>query len=132
MDLEKNIPKKTSSPVPSVDLTGKWKNQLDAVMTLLMDTDGKLKGNYRTAVGRSSDIEEFELIGIVTGDLVTFIVNFGKYGSLTSWVGQVIEDNGKETIKTIWHLTRNVEDSEEEDEIGGSVLTGRENFERTT
>ena len=132
MDLENNISSTPiSAPSPSVDLTGKWKNQLNSEMTLIMDGNGKLTGKYATAVGRPSGSEEFELMGVVTGDLVSFIVNFGKYGSLTAWAGQVIEDNGKETIRTLWHLSENVKESEESNKVWGSIRAGYGLFTRT-
>ncbi|GAB5566167.1 MAG: avidin/streptavidin family protein [Winogradskyella sp.] len=131
MEFEKNIGKSIISSNPKVDLTGVWENQLDSEMTLIMESSGSLSGKYKTAVGKPSDSEEFDLIGVVTGDLVAFIVNFGKYGSLTSWTGQVVENSGKQVIQTLWHLSKNIKDENEEDEIWGSLLTGAGNFTRT-
>jgi len=67
----------------------------------------------------------------VNGDLVSFVVNWGtKFDSLTAWVGQLTVDNGVETIRTLWHLTQNVEDDKEPTGLWHSILAGADNFTR--
>ena len=50
-------------------------------------TGGKVTGKYRTGVGAPGPTEEFDLVGFASSDQIAFTVNFGKYGSLASWVG---------------------------------------------
>ncbi len=122
-----SISKTDSTSCPNFE--GTWKNQLSSDMTLTV-VDGKVTGKYRTGVGAPTPAEEFELVGFTTCDQISFTVNFGKYGSLTSWVGQHTTDGGKEVIKTMWLLSENVPDSEEPKKLWGSVLTGADNFVR--
>ena len=101
-------------------------------MELTVDADGDLMGIYRTGVGRPDPAEEFDLKGFVSGDLLVFCVNFGRYGSLTSWAGQHTRDeNGNEVIYTLWHLARNVRDDDEPDELWAGILAGANEYRRT-
>jgi hypothetical protein len=120
-----------SSPIPSVDFTGSWKNQLNSTMQIEALTSGRIRGKYITAVGEHDDLEEFELTGIATGDLLSFIVDFGKYGSLTAWTGQLTVEQGEEKIATLWHLAKNFNDKDEPDHLWSAIWTGADNFYRT-
>jgi hypothetical protein len=115
---------------PSVNFDGTWKNELKSDMTIQV-TAGKVTGKYRTGVGDPTPAEEFDLVGFAAGDQISFTVNFSKYGSLTSWVGQhTIDKNGIEVIMTMWLLSKNVADPDEPTKLWGSVLTGYDNFVR--
>lgn len=119
-----------TEPRPQVDFNGSWKNELGSSMSLTVDADGSVTGQYRTAVGAPGNEEEFPLLGFASGDLLSFTVNFGKYGSLTSWVGQHTDASGIETIRTLWHLAREVANAEEPEKLWGAVLAGADNFTR--
>jgi hypothetical protein len=118
------------APVPSVNFNGKWHNELHSEMTLTVDAQGNVSGKYRTGVGTPGSTEEFELVGFASGDLLSFTVNFGSYGSLTSWAGQHTTEGGTEVIKTLWLLARNVKDPDEPANLWGAALTGYDNFQR--
>lgn len=118
------------APAPSVNFNGKWRNELDSEMNLIVDARGNVSGKFKTGVGAPSPAEVFDLVGFASGDLLSFTVNFGKYGSLTSWVGQHTIENGTDVIKTLWLLSRNIEDQEEPANLWGAVLTGYDNFQR--
>ncbi len=120
----------TSAPTPSVNFNGKWRNDLKSEMDLTVDGAGAVAGVYRTGVGSPGATEEFFLAGFASGDLLSFSVNFGKYGSLTSWSGQHTTEGGAERIKTMWLLARNVADADEPKEMWGAVLTGADVFRR--
>lgn len=111
---------------------GTWYNQYPSQMTLKVDpTTGNVSGVYQTEVGAPNPGEKFSLVGFVSGDLLAFSVNFGKYGSLTSWAGQLTENKqGKEQIDTFWHLVKNVEDADEPKKMWAAVLTGADTFLR--
>jgi len=118
------------APAPTIDFNGTWRNELHSEMNLIVDATGNVTGKYKTGVGTPAPSEEFVLVGFASGDLLSFIVNFGKYGSLTSWSGQHTEENGKEVIKTMWLLARNVTDQDEPKNLWGAILTGHDNFQR--
>ncbi|MEJ8474433.1 avidin/streptavidin family protein [Roseibium algae] len=118
------------SPPASVDFNGTWENGLGSEMDLVVNVN-LLSGEYRTNVGLPAPSEEFDLTGFVTGDLITFTVNFGRYGSLTTWAGQQTETStGQVEIKTLWYLTKNVPDSREPNELWSSILAGAGTFTR--
>ena len=116
---------------PNVKVTGKWTNRLGSTMTLQV-RKGKLSGTYRTAVGAPGVFEEFPLTGFVSGDLISFTVNWQNYGCVTAWVGQHTTDVNKdnERIETMWHLAMNVAEEMEEKSMWGAFLTGQNIFVR--
>jgi hypothetical protein len=119
------------TPKPAVNFNGVWVNELGSKMDLSVAAEGKVTGIYQTAVGAPGKWEEFELVGFASGDLISFTVNFGKYGSLTSWCGQHTGDpQGGALIKTMWILAENVPDPQEPKNLWGAVLTGSNNFTR--
>jgi hypothetical protein len=118
------------APAPSIDFNGKWRNELKSEMNLTVDAQGNVSGKFKTGVGEPSPTEEFDLVGFASGDLLSFTVNFGSYGSLTSWAGQHTIEDGIEVIKTLWLLARNVKDEDESANLWGAVLVGYDNFQR--
>jgi hypothetical protein len=122
-------PAAAPAAVPQVDFNGKWNNQHGSEMTLHVQ-QGRVSGKYRTGVGAPGPTEEFDLAGFCSGDLIAFTVNFGKYGSLTAWVGQVAGEPPDERIQTLWHLAKNVEDPNEPKQLWAGVLTGADIFAR--
>ncbi len=73
-----------------------------------------VKGTYKSQSGTSG--KDFKLIGWVNSakpipkesnaQVINFSVQWGKYGSITSWTGYCSNKNNKPTIKTIWNLVR--------------------------
>jgi len=117
--------------VPSVvNFSGKWRNQLGSEMELATDVSGRVTGRYRTNVGSPQPAEEFDLTGFVTGDLIVFCVNFGKYGSATSWAGQHTREAGGERLHTLWHLAQNIPDVNEPTGLWRGILAGADTFFR--
>lgn len=121
---------KTAAAAPSVNFNGVWRNELHSEMRLTMDAQGGVTGKYKTGVGTPGPVEEFELVGFASGDLLSFTVNFGAYGSLASWAGQHTVENGIEVIKTLWLMARDVQDPDEPSDLWGAMLTGANNFRR--
>lgn len=118
------------SPPPSVDFAGTWRNDLGSEMELSV-AGSDLSGVYRTNVGKPEPTEEFALVGFVTGDVITFTANFGKYGSLSAWAGQHTEpEPGRSAIKALWHLARRVGDASEPQELWSAVVAGANTFSR--
>ena len=112
-----------SAPTPP-NFNGVWENRLDSEMELTVDTDG-------TGVGAPTPTQEFDLKGFVSNDLIVFCVNFGEFGSLTSWAGQHTRDeNQNEVIYTLWHLAKNIPDNEEEENLWAGILAGANEYRR--
>lgn len=109
--------------------SGQWINDRNSAVHFV-DNDGLLSGYYQTALGQPDKSKKFPLIGFTEGDQITFTVNFKGYGSLTSWTGQLTEDESGPYIRTLWNLTRNVEDALEDDELWKSITSGASDFRR--
>ena len=84
---------------------GTWYNEHGSKMTLEIASDGQVIGTFESAVGLAAPGERFPVTGFATGDLVAFTVNFGRYLSLTTWVGyRAVEDDGEEVLRTTWQM----------------------------
>lgn len=95
-----------SSLVVAEDRTQNYRNQAGSAMTLQISDKGEITGSYRTALGCGVGVDR-PLIGWENGKAITFTVDFGECGSLTSWVGHIQEGGD---IVTIWTLARGNED----------------------
>ena len=116
----------------SVDFTGAWNNDMGSQAIFNVE-NGEVRGTYNTNVGEPDKGQSFPLVGLVEGDQITFTVNFKGYGSMTAWTGQLTEnENGEPYIRTLWHLTKDIEDASEKEDIWGSVRTGASQFTRAT
>ena len=109
------------------NLSGEWANERGSSVTFV-ENNGLLSGYYNTQLGNPDPASRFPLTGFIEGDQVTFTVNFKGYGSLTSWTGQISQDADGPFIRTLWHLTRDVPDAEEDDDLWSSIIAGSANF----
>lgn len=117
-------------PVQAEDVfDGTWINDRGSVV-VLDQTGERLSGHYQTALGQPNKSATFPLTGWVQGDVISFTVNFKGYGSITAWNGQMSEDDNGDYIRTLWHLSRNVEDKDEDDDMWSSVIAGASEFRR--
>ena len=108
---------------------GQWINDRNSAVSFT-NNDGLLSGYYQTALGEPDKSKKFPLTGFVEGDQITFTVNFKGYGSLTSWTGQLTEDENGPYIRTLWNLTRDVEDEQEDNDLWNSITSGASDFRR--
>lgn len=109
--------------------SGQWVNDRGSAVTFTV-TDGLLSGYYQTALGSPDKATQFPLTGFVEGDQITFTVNFKGHGSLTSWTGQITRDGDGDYIRTLWHLTRDIDDADEDDNLWQSITAGASDFRR--
>lgn len=108
---------------------GTWQNDRGSQVTF-KDVNGILSGVYRTNVGQPDKSQSFPLTGFSEGDQISFVVNFKGYGSMTAWVGQLSVDARGPYFNTLWHLTRDVDDALEDDDLWGSITAGASTFRR--
>lgn len=116
-----------ANDVPDDLISGQWVNDRGSAVTFLVD-DGLVSGYYQTELGAPDKSQKFPLTGWSEGDQVTFTVNFKGYGSITSWTGQVSKDRSGPYIRTLWHLTRDIPDVEEDNELWNSITSGASTF----
>ena len=118
-----------TAPESTCLVGGQWLNDRGSAVTLSCEGE-RLKGVYNTNVGQPDKGQSFPLTGWAQGDNLSFTVSFKGYGSITAWVGQVETVDGADQLKTLWHLTRNVEDAAEADDMWKSVTSGASVFTR--
>ena len=114
-----------------VSVEGVWVNERGSAVTF-SESNGLLSGYYNTQLGNPDPSSRFPLTGFREGDQLTFTVNFKGYGSLTSWTGQMSEDADGPYVRTLWHLTRDVPDAEEEEDLWSSIISGSAVFRPVT
>ncbi|CAM3956585.1 avidin/streptavidin family protein [Paracidovorax anthurii] len=95
---------------------GEWKNQLGSTLNITaVQTTGQLSGTYASPSGTTGSA--YTLIGWVNHPApaspaasnlpaFAFSVQWGAYGSITSWTGTCDTPGGVPTITTIWNLVR--------------------------
>ena len=110
---------------------GVWQNDRGSLVTFETHED-VLSGHYQTNAGQPNKSQKFPLTGFAEGDQITFSVNFKGYGSMTSWTGQLSKDAKGPYIRTLWNLTRNVEDNAEDDDLWKSITAGASDFRPLT
>jgi hypothetical protein len=106
------------------ELDGIWVNEAGSAVEIEVGEDGRLSGLYRTELGAPDAEEGFALTGWVQGDVVAFSVSFTGFGSITSWSGQVSEDEDGPFLRTLWHYTKDIPDAEEADDLWRTVNAG--------
>jgi len=107
--------------------SGQWENDRGSAVTFAVN-EGLVSGYYQTNLGQPEKSQKFPLTGWAEGDQITFTVNFQGFGSLTSWTGQMSEDHQGPYIRTLWHLTRDVPDDKEDEDLWSSITAGASEF----
>ena len=112
---------------------GIWRNQLKSHMDLKV-AGQSVSGTYTSLVNVAGTDTEVtgQITGFANDDVIAFVVNWSLPSvSMTSWVGQVIENGaGKEELRTLWHLMRNIDEPDEPKKAWAAVLTGADVFTR--
>jgi hypothetical protein len=94
------------------NMEGAWTNELGSALVIdLIQEDGTLIGHYASSTGVDGKI--FPLHGWINKNAdnpnevnIAFSVRWKGYGSITSWTGYCLVQEGKPQIKTIWNLVR--------------------------
>jgi hypothetical protein len=109
---------------------GRWKNQIGSTMHLEI-AGNVLSGTYTSATSgqQGGGAISGTLQGLIAGDLIAFTVLWPG-GSMTSWTGQLVDDEQDAKIKTLWHLITNVPDVDEPTRLWTSTFTGADDFRR--
>lgn len=105
------------------DLTGVWNNPRSSTLTITDydATTGALKGTYMSpqgAAGGTYPLVGWSNLGPADASkkenlrVISFTVNWGEIGSITSWTGTCTAAGSTPTLKTVWHLARSNGDFE--------------------
>jgi hypothetical protein len=110
-------------------LNGKWYNQHGSELDLSVETNGRLRGKFRSGVGSPQPDDEFDVAGFAVGELVSFVVNFSRYDSITSWTGHFGEREGTQTVYALWHMTVGLPPGHEQ-QLWQGIWSGADTFGR--
>jgi hypothetical protein len=116
---------------PDFNFGGHWRNELGSYMDLSIDSNNYLQGTYTSAVsGTDGPAPTADLRGTVTGDLISFSVNWGN--SIAAWTGHGIFDGkgGQPQILTLWQLVVSVSDETNLRTQWETVFAGADTFSR--
>ncbi len=84
--------------------SGTWYNQHGSSMELSVSEAGAVSGKFRSGVGLSHRDEQFDVTGFVAGEVISFVVDFSKYETLTTWTGHFVSEDGGPQIQAMWHM----------------------------
>ena len=107
-------------------LAGIWHNGHGSQIVLEVGKGGELIGRFRPGDGPAAE-QSFPLRGFTSGNLIAFTVDFGKVGSLASWVGHRVDDGGP-LLDTLWHMTLEQPHATRADERWKTIWSGADRF----
>ena len=112
-------------------LAGRWRNRLGSTMDLDVDDQHRIRGTFHTGARIGDPKTGYEIVGFAEGDDFAFCVDFGRWGSVASWTGHHVTDDGdRERLVTVWHLAQPVDDPRSEIDTWRAILTGGDEFQR--
>lgn len=115
-------------PLPSIDFSGSWKSVRGSEMTLAV-SGNEITGRYTSSIGDAKGESSFPLRGFVSGDLISFTVNFGQFATLASWAGQFApDDHQSPALHTVFVAAIDVPNQYEANRVWGGVRTGSDTF----
>jgi hypothetical protein len=111
----------------NINLNGRWRNQYNSEMNLNIDGHN-ITGTFQTGIGLPNFEEKFEIIGRLKDNVIAFMVDFGKYGSLACWTGRVEVDDIGVVIHSMYHLSQS--EGSEEEKMAKAIITGVGTFRK--
>lgn len=109
----------------ATNFAGTWINELGSEV-VLVQTGYALSGTYESAVSTGGTKTTGDLVGYVDGDLISFSVHWRDFQAITAWVGQLDPKAPKDTINTLWQMTKQVAAGDE----WASINAGADTFTR--
>ena len=124
------LAKAVSGTGAAPDFSGHWVNELHSSMDLTI-RGTSVSGEYTSAVSGEGGTVSGPIAGYVAGDVIAFSVLWpGTTPSITSWVGQLVTENGAQTLDTLWHLILSVPDAQDPNSIWTTIHSGADSFKR--
>lgn len=118
-------PKKAA---PAVNFSGHWKNEYQSTMDIVVNS-GAVTGTYTSAVSGTGNQITGPIAGWVSGNLISFAVNWPN-AAITAWVGHMVVEGGNEAIETLWQMTMPTQNPTDPSELWESVFSGADRFTR--
>ena len=126
--LQFAIEKGAAGPAAPPNFSGHWINQMQSTMELAV-AGSNVTGIYTSSSSGGGGPVAGVLKGNVSGDMISFLVLWPG-GSMTAWVGQLVDEQTAPRIKTLWHLVTNIDDPAEPDKLWMSTFAGADEFHR--
>jgi hypothetical protein len=121
---EARPPASEEAPAAS-PVAGRWRNEWGSEVELVVD-GARVSGTYTTAGDKPI---AGPVTGWTSGDIVAFSVRWPTaLRSITSWVGQVVDEAGAPVLKTLWHLVIDIADADEVAGLWATVQSGADTF----
>lgn len=109
-------------------LSGIWHNQHNSQMHLEIDESGKITGYFLSGTISSEEASNsYPLTGFTVGAVFSFCVAFSNHGTVTTWIGQVV-DNEEETFDASWQMV--VDAHQNKEHSWKSTWSGQDKFFR--
>ncbi len=120
----------TPAAAPPADFNGRWRNQMSSFMDLNVN-GSTVTGTYNSASSAAGGSVQGAVTGVTVGDLIALTVLWTQSGSITSWTGQLTEDqDGTSRLRTLWHLVTNIPNDQEAGKFWMSTWAGADDFVR--
>jgi hypothetical protein len=113
---------------PPGNFAGHWENELISTMDLTI-TGSNVTGNYTSTVSGTGQTISGPIIGVVSGQVISFIVNWPN-ASITAWVGHLVKEGSDEVLETLWNLAMSMPNPNDPNELWESVFAGADRFHR--
>jgi Avidin family len=105
---------------------GTWKNEYGSTAQFAVN-GSNVTGTYTSQVSGGGAPATGPIVGQASDSVIAFTVLWATQPpSITAWIGQVVNDGGRETLETLWHLTTDI--SEDPKENWQSTLAGADFF----
>ena len=114
----------------SQKLVGTWYNEHGSELKLSV-LEGQISGTFTSAIGLHKGPHESLVTGYYAQDLLAFVADFGRFGSLTAWTGHVIEENGETLIDCQWQMTVALPSPGQAEELFRGTWVGSDVFRRS-
>lgn len=109
-------------------LSGVWHNQHNSQMHIEVDESGKIAGCFLSGVISQEDTATYyPLTGFALGDVFAFSVAFSNHGTITTWIGQVVDEEGA-SFEASWQMV--VDANQDKEKSWKSKWSGQDRFVR--
>jgi hypothetical protein len=119
---------KVVKPTDEFDFSGRWINELKSYMDLAVN-DSQISGTYTSLTSSTGEPVCAAIIGTISGDLISFIVNW-DIGAITAWTGHHVDTENGPMILTLWQMVSAVPDETNPENQWKMIQAGADEFTR--
>jgi hypothetical protein len=113
------------------EFDGLWYNQHGSKLELKVKPGGAIDGTFWSGAGLAAQERTGRPVsGYCAGDLVAFVCDFGKYGSLTTWTGHLVSERDAPVLEAQWQMAVALPARDRPEELWRGIWTGADVFRR--